>query len=108
MHGLPEANAQALVKELVERVLPNADIRLHESIERGQIDIAGHGIVIEVERTLELAAKVQEGESQLVRYMSDQAISRATEPVGLLTDGVVWRGYVLSEDGIDGGSGNLI
>jgi hypothetical protein len=69
--------------------------------DRRRIDVEVGALVIECKRDLRPARILRDAESQLSGYLHDRQSQNDNSYVGVLTDGVSWRCYRATKDGIE-------
>lgn len=67
---------------------------------RRRIDVSYGRLIIEVKKDLTVKNAVENAEPQLAGYLKNKNDSTGEVFAGVITDGVLWRLYVLHEDGL--------
>jgi hypothetical protein len=103
--GRTEADIQADVRDLLLYGgfdLGEWHLRLESpAAEQTRIDLEIGALIIECKRDLRAPSALRRAEEQLEGYLADRESTTESKLNGLLTDGVVWRLYRSSVDGIE-------
>ena len=96
---LAEANQESLIEGLIRHVTGDAQLQLSLT-KHDRVDIIGDDVLIEVERDLRVPAKLAEGLGQIQRYLDSAHEKGLGVASGFVTDGVEWRYFQRTSDGV--------